>query len=183
MAPYPPLPPSALPRPSALPPPLPAHLTYRTARVEETAWVTIATLRSSAQWHSARAMLSQYQIISRVGPSLDDSEEIDLQVPPTEAEWAREILKPGLQRIAGIATPPGGFPVQGIAAQPAVERSVTSPPAPGLRPLAVAPLSLPAARPAGGGYYVVLTILWIAAIVITLWVVLACTGVFAVLSS
>jgi hypothetical protein len=72
--------------------------------------------------------------------------------------------------------------VQGVTAQPVVEKPAKTTPSPGT-PLAVAPLSLPAARPAGAGYYVVLTILWIAAIVITLWVVLACTGVFAVSSS
>jgi hypothetical protein len=78
-------------------------LGYQVGQREST-WATVATLPSSGMWHSARAILSKEHITSRIGPSTGDSKDIRLEVPPAEAERAREILRQRFPDLAGMVT-------------------------------------------------------------------------------
>jgi hypothetical protein len=74
-------------------------------------WATVASFPSAGPWHAARRLLSRQRIESRLGPDLSDSEEMALQVPATEVEWAREIIARGFPELPEIARPQRGFEV------------------------------------------------------------------------
>ena len=155
--------------------PPPQAVNYRLAPIS-TDWTTIATLESGASFHSARHVLLTYRITARIGPPDPHTEQIDLQVLRTEAEWARDILRTNVPKGVAVTPPVLGFPVvttdkymRPPLPQPDV---LPSSPRPGtLAVLSVAPM---AASQAGPAYYITLTIILMALIGTALATVLVC---------
>jgi hypothetical protein len=156
-------------RMGSLPPPLPprspspplAGVAYRTAPVTgDASWETVAFL-NTAEWHAARRLLSRQGILSRVGPDSNANDDMELQVPVTEVEWARELLHGNTSDLPNAGAPTGGFPVVTTSAEPIPPAMRTDLP---LRAMSVGPMSN--AGPRGVGYVLLLTGLWIALILL-----------------
>ena len=164
----PPLPPMPPPLPVGHHAPPPVQVGYRTARADGSSWVTVASIRSPAKVHAAIRLLSGQNILSRIGPDEGNSDDMNLQVLSTEAEWARDILARGIPELIGMAQPPGGFPVITVPITPG---------SPGVSPAAALPVmpveKRPTAAPFGAGYYLILAVLWVLLALIVLSIVWA----------
>ena len=163
---------STPPTPPPLPPMAVGALPYhRLAVNHDVRWVTVALL-STAQWHAACRLLSDQRIISRIDADTSESNESGLQVLSTEAEWAREILSKGIPGIVGLARPPGGFPVSAIAPPSGAAMYPATVPVAAMPVAALAPALSQGAPSHSGLYYPILFILWIALILIVLFMIL-----------
>jgi hypothetical protein len=94
----------------AVPPPLPAPLSYRTPS-PTAGWTVVGSYRSANQRHSANKALSRHGIVAQMRTAAGDEAGFDLLVVQTEAEWARDLLSRA--RMAGeqLEPPTHGFPV------------------------------------------------------------------------
>lgn len=158
-----------LPLPQPLSDSSPPTVDYRTPMGGgEMNWKTVASFPSAGQWHAARRLLSRQRIESRLGPSFSDSEEMALQVPATEVEWARDIIARGFPELPEIARAPRGFEVVLATAPDQLDSK---------RVLPVNEIPEGPAPPVASqnvGYWVAITLLWAVLILIVSSMVWVC---------
>jgi hypothetical protein len=152
----------------ATPPPLPtvpagSGVDYFHARPGTLNWVVIATLPTVSQFFTAKNLLDRHRIVNRMDDQDGDTNEVDLMVLASEAEWARDVLSKGIPQLANIMPMSVGFPVVMPGDKSSVDPANVAPPEPQPPPgaMRVLPLESPQMMPVDNGAYLAMKIvLW-----------------------